>query len=154
MPSQHATITDPNVHEPKGAVAAAINTVYVSDGAGSGHWRKPPYTMTYAIQDAHAAGPDSYWLIIPYACTLTKAYVVVNDAFSMDQTISFSIATIPITNGSISLVAAGSGAGSIFFCTPTALNTISAGTALEIINTGGSASAFIASLTLTFVPTA
>jgi len=41
---QHSAITDPNIHEPKGVVAATINKVYVSNGTGSGTWQKisPP----------------------------------------------------------------------------------------------------------------
>lgn len=40
MAVSHSTITDPNIHEPKGAASATINKVYVSDGAGSGTWQK------------------------------------------------------------------------------------------------------------------
>lgn len=37
---QHNVITDPNLHEPKGASTATQGSVYVSDGAGSGSWEK------------------------------------------------------------------------------------------------------------------
>lgn len=40
MSIEHNIITDPNIHEPKGASTAALDSVYVSDGAGSGTWRK------------------------------------------------------------------------------------------------------------------
>lgn len=36
MTVEHRTITDPNIHEPKGAAAASANSIYVFDGAGSG----------------------------------------------------------------------------------------------------------------------
>lgn len=36
---EHVTITDPNIHEPKGISTALENQVYVADGAGSGEWR-------------------------------------------------------------------------------------------------------------------
>lgn len=42
MTIQHSDVTDPLIHEPKGASSAAANTVYVSDGAGSGSWVEPP----------------------------------------------------------------------------------------------------------------
>lgn len=35
---EHSTLTGSSLHEPKGADTAAVNTVYVSDGAGSGSW--------------------------------------------------------------------------------------------------------------------
>lgn len=38
--SVHASLTGLNLHEPKGADAASANTVYVSDGLGSGTWQK------------------------------------------------------------------------------------------------------------------
>jgi hypothetical protein len=42
MTIQHNLITDPDIHEPKGAAAAAAGKVYISDGAGSGSWQYPP----------------------------------------------------------------------------------------------------------------
>ena len=38
MAIEHSTITDPDIHEPKGVAAAAAGTVYIADGAGSGAW--------------------------------------------------------------------------------------------------------------------
>lgn len=37
---QHSALTGAEQHEPKGADSASVDTVYVSDGAGSGTWRK------------------------------------------------------------------------------------------------------------------
>ena len=36
----HSTMTDPYLHEPKGAAAASAGEVYVADGAGSGGWQR------------------------------------------------------------------------------------------------------------------
>ena len=38
MPAEHNTITDPELHEPKGVAAASANAVYLADGLGSGAW--------------------------------------------------------------------------------------------------------------------
>ena len=35
---QHSTLTDPNLHEPKGIAAASADQVYRSNGSGSGTW--------------------------------------------------------------------------------------------------------------------
>lgn len=35
---QHSSLSDPNLHEPKGASTAAANTVYLANGSGSGTW--------------------------------------------------------------------------------------------------------------------
>ena len=41
MTIQHNIITDPNIHEPKGAATAASGKVYKADGLGSGSWVYP-----------------------------------------------------------------------------------------------------------------
>lgn len=46
MPS-HETITDPNIHEPKGVSSATEGMVYVSDGAGSGAWTNWPFGKAF-----------------------------------------------------------------------------------------------------------
>lgn len=35
---QHSTLTDPNIHEPKGITTAAANSVYMANGSSSGSW--------------------------------------------------------------------------------------------------------------------
>lgn len=35
---QHSSLSDPNLHEPKGVSTAAANGVYLSNGSGSGTW--------------------------------------------------------------------------------------------------------------------
>lgn len=40
MAIQHADISDPYVHEPKGMSGAAQDTVYIANGAGSGNWQQ------------------------------------------------------------------------------------------------------------------
>jgi hypothetical protein len=72
MSIQHITVTDPLLHEPKGVAAAAVNQVYVSDGAGSGTWQSVAYAQTNAdvsstiltnVETAIAAGT----LVVPDA---------------------------------------------------------------------------------------
>lgn len=35
---QHSSLTDPNIHEPKGISSASANQLYLSSGSGSGTW--------------------------------------------------------------------------------------------------------------------
>ena len=42
MTIQHNTITDPDIHEPKGVASATSGKVYISNGSGSGTWEYPP----------------------------------------------------------------------------------------------------------------
>lgn len=41
MAIQHALLTDPYIHEPKGINAAVSGAVYTADGVGSGQWLVP-----------------------------------------------------------------------------------------------------------------
>jgi hypothetical protein len=50
----HSTLTDPYLHEPKGAGAAANGQVYIADGAGSGAWIYPPGGWGYYKDGASA----------------------------------------------------------------------------------------------------
>lgn len=40
MAQEHVSITDPEIHEPKGISGASQGQVYVADGAGSGNWKE------------------------------------------------------------------------------------------------------------------
>lgn len=37
----HSGLSDPNIHEPKGCSAAAVDTIYQANGSGSGSWKLP-----------------------------------------------------------------------------------------------------------------
>lgn len=53
---QHKDIPDAQLHEPKGAETAAVNTVYVADGVGSGAFRKlNPEDLNNVIVDLDVA---------------------------------------------------------------------------------------------------
>jgi hypothetical protein len=47
MATEHNTITDPNIHEPKGVASASDGQVYIADGVGSGDWRYIPHGHMY-----------------------------------------------------------------------------------------------------------
>jgi len=47
MTIQHSALTGSDLHEPKGAAAAAAGKVYISDGAASGSWRYIPHGAFY-----------------------------------------------------------------------------------------------------------
>lgn len=57
MAIEHNIITDPNIHEPKGASTAASGTMYVSNGAGSGSWitPEPKGTSTATVDEVFVA---------------------------------------------------------------------------------------------------
>lgn len=67
MTVAHKNLTGTDLHEPKGVAAAAVDKVYVSDGAGSGTWKKltasqlettgnPFGAQLFHIQDQQTSG--------------------------------------------------------------------------------------------------
>lgn len=67
MPTvSHASLTaDADLHEPKGAAAAAANTVYIADGAGSGSFQNP-ITALDLVADSNAAINTSFTPVIKF----------------------------------------------------------------------------------------
>lgn len=61
MTISHASITDPNLHEPKGVSTAAANTAYISNGAGSGAWSKIP---TQGLAGLSANGTPNQVIVV------------------------------------------------------------------------------------------
>lgn len=49
---EHVSLTDPNLHEPKGVALATSGTVYVANGVGSGSWQTPPATGVGLVDSA------------------------------------------------------------------------------------------------------
>lgn len=156
---EHANVSSNNIHEPKGAAAASVDTVYISDGAGSGDWELIPpasitgvtnlnyETLTYTIADVGTAA--SYWVVIPWAGDIYKIYTVIDGAIATaDESISFEIAGTAITNGTVTITQSGSAAGDVDTATPTAAKTVTAGQALEIISAGNSTGSVACTITI------
>lgn len=59
MTIQHAAVTDPNIHEPKGASTALVDTVYVADGLGSGVWTLLPTPSNMVAEEVLRAANNS-----------------------------------------------------------------------------------------------
>ena len=61
---QHNTLTDPNLHEPKGISTASIDSIYIADGAGTGSWkqrfRKLTATLTPALVAANTTAEQAF----------------------------------------------------------------------------------------------
>lgn len=59
MPTNHAVITDPQIHEPKGVAGASSGTLYEANGSGSGVWKKPDASnVTIADANSNFIGTD------------------------------------------------------------------------------------------------
>jgi hypothetical protein len=51
----HSTLTDPNIHEPKGVASATADSFYVATGAGTGSWKKRLFKVTATLTPAIVA---------------------------------------------------------------------------------------------------
>jgi hypothetical protein len=147
---EHKDVSANNIHEPKGAAAAAADTVYVADGAGSGSFTAINnlnlVQLHGHIVDISTAG--SSWIVAPIAGNITKIYSVIHSAISgADCNLSFEIGGTAITNGGITITQSGSAAGDVDSSTPTAANTVTAGQAIELITDGASTGTSLAVVT-------
>jgi len=156
---QHNALTGSSLHEPKGVAAASIDTLYAADGAGSGAHRKITHAsmdktsvknvnlvyLTYELVDISTAG--STWLPVPLAGKITKIRSVLHGAIaSVDCGLTFEIGGTLVIGGAITIAFSGSAAGDEDNSTPTALNVLTVGQAIEIITDGASTNAVNASL--------
>jgi len=81
---QHSALTDPNLHEPKGAAAASANEVYIADGVGSGSFQlaNPYGGILYNDVDGTGATittPTTYTLVNPATAATNLAGFSTND---------------------------------------------------------------------------
>ena len=69
----HNTLTDPYLHEPKGASTAATGAIYIANGAGSGTWKQlHNYVNAYLVLDATTPA---------YSHSVTTSFTVLNPTF-------------------------------------------------------------------------
>jgi hypothetical protein len=149
---QHSALTGAELHEPKGASGASADTVYSSDGAGSGSWVKVDaanidttsifnintFQISRTIADVSTA--ETIYIPTPHAITVEKAVSVMDGAITgSDATITLkNSAGTPMTGGAMTIAVSGSGSGITDTVTPTGNNTISADSFFTIETDGAS----------------
>ena len=146
---QHNTMTGADLHEPKGVGSASANTVYVTDGAGSGTHQKISTAqidstfknlnlVTLNIHHDDLSTATSHFIVSPIAGTITKIYSVIDRSLAgSDTVLSFEIGGVAVTGGDITITQSGSAAGDVDSSTPSAANVVAAGQAIEVISDGG-----------------
>ncbi len=107
--------------------------------------------ITAEIDDISSAA--SHWVVSPIAGTITKIYTVIDGAITVgDAAITFELGGTAITDSAITIAYSGSAAGTVDSSTPSALNTVAVGDAIECITYGGSTDAAKARITLEITP--
>jgi len=95
----------------------------------------------------------SSWAVSPVAGDITRIWTVIDGAITVaDAAITFEIGGVAVTDAGITIANVGSAAGVVDSSTPTALNTITAGGAIELITDGGSTDAAKAVVLLEITP--
>lgn len=164
MSVQHVDAADPNIHEPKGCAAAAANTTYVADGAGSGAWSainssmidttsittwiqglltaetlttKQVLWVHHQIADISTAG--SIIIPIPEDCTVDTVTMVLGGAIATaDATISVKNAAAASLGTNVTVAYTSSAKGDTYVFTATSNNVMTGPTWIEISTDGAS----------------
>lgn len=137
----HSGLTGTDLHEPKGIASANSGDTLVANGTGSGAWTADgnKVHLTLRIPDINAAA--SYWVVSPVAGTISKMYAITDQAPGADGILTLEIATVAVTDSSLTIVHSGWALDTVFSSTPSAANTITKGAGIEIVNDGGASSA-------------
>lgn len=158
----HKDLTGADLHEPKGQAASAIDTVYVSDGAGSGTHKK----ITESVLDlTDIESPNSVYMTvtIPDVSTASAIIVPVPETMALASArlvlggaITIANATVTFTRndassmGSQVVAYSGSAEGTGFTFTPGVNQTVTGPGYLKITTDGGSTTTQALFITLKF----
>jgi hypothetical protein len=82
----HAALTDPEIHEPKGASTATAGQVYTADGASSGEWAKP---------FKYVGVRSNYSTASPYVHAITTSDTVLDPTVATLNRSQFTVQTVP-----------------------------------------------------------
>ena len=149
MTVEHVTITDPNLHEPKGVAAASADEVYVADGAGSGAWGTIPGAIVSGKQVVTSArltdvstASNEVFILAGATGTVTAIYTILSGAIATaDVVLTSYLGIFPITTGTVTITQSGSAAGDVDTTAPTAQNSVTIGDAIRIETDGASTNA-------------
>jgi len=78
----HATLTDPFLHEPKGIAAAPLGRVYVANGSGSGVWKQLHYYVNGYVP--FSVSP------LAYQHSVTTSFTALNPTFLISSNDGFT----------------------------------------------------------------
>ena len=136
----HSTLTDPYLHEPKGAASASSGEVYVANGAGSGAWTAKETLIELSLEGylENVSAVETVYVPIPFAGTVVKILTV------LEAVISSSNSTVTVKNaagssmGTLTITASGSAAGDVDTLVPVSNNTVTADSFITVESDGAS----------------
>ncbi len=97
-----------------------------------------PTVLPLCLDIADGSADATYYLVCPFAGTIAKIYSVIDGVVgTADITITSKIGATGITNGVVTIATSSSAAGDVDSATPSALNTVTAGQAINLVVAGG-----------------
>lgn len=94
------------------------------------------YTVSLDIADGSAEGV--YYVLCPHAGTIKSISTVTDAAVgTANITLTAAIGAVAVTTGVVTIATAGSAAGDVDTCAPSAANVVTAGQAVNFTVTGG-----------------
>ncbi len=155
MAIEHKNLTGVELHEPKGADAAADGTVYVADGAGSGAWvniftdiiNLNLYSLTSTLTDLATA--SSVYFYAPVKSRIRSVHVIIYGAVDADTLISPFLNGVAVAD-TFTIAAAGSAAGQATSRTFVSTTNMAAGSIVRIDTNGAAAGAVRADVQVVF----
>ena len=141
---EHVSITDPEIHEPKGIATASLGEIYVANGTGSGTWDATTslqsstsgqsYVLNVEIDDV--AGTNTHYIPVPMSGTITSIYTALENTIDVDTDIGI-VSTVGAV-GSITVAASGSAAGDVDSLTSFVNDSVAFGNVIIIASAGSS----------------
>lgn len=156
---QHSTLSGADLHEPKGVEIAALGSVYVANGGGSGSWVNKnsdnklfnTYTLQSTIADIGTAN-DKCYFFIEKASSLTRLTSITYSSFTDNSILSIYINGVLFADD-LTCVAAGSSAGGDDTVVVTTPNSIPALSVVEVRSDGGTSTVAKAEIFLSLTAT-
>ncbi len=149
--SEHDSITDPEIHEPKGVSTASEGQVYVADGVGSGTWTNNvnKVSIISVIDDISTA--SSVFVVVPFTCTITNIRSVLSGAIATaDAVISFTKNGTDSLGSGLTITNGSSAEGDVDSFDPSSNTGFVTGDYIKITTNGASTNTVPLYLTLTF----
>ncbi len=147
----HKDLTGTDLHEPKGQAAAAVDTIYVANGSGSGTHKKIPLASLdlTSIQSpntvyvnavlADVSAPSFVLCPAPEGCVFVSAAMFLNGAITVaDAVVSFVRNDGSSFGSTVTITQSGSAEGTAFSFTATLNTTITAPGYVKISTDGAS----------------
>jgi hypothetical protein len=132
----HSALSDPYLHEPKGASTATAGDVYVADGAGSGSWEDHRRSVVNLhIHDI--SEPTDMYVPIPFGGTVSRITTVLAGSITGADVVLTVKNSSAATMGTVTITQAGSAAGDVDFLNPSANNTITDNDYILVQGDGG-----------------